>query len=85
MKEKETNINPFYRVPWGWICIAFIILFVLNANYGRMVLVFSMQETMGKITVWGTFFSFVFFIWKLIDKDHRDGGRGGCGYSCLGS
>lgn len=82
---KEKPISLFYKIPWGWICIAFIVLFVLNVKYGRLILGLSMYETVGNITVWGTFFSFVFFIWKLMDKDDREGGHGGCGYSCLGS
>lgn len=82
---KEKPISPFYKVPWGWVCISFVALLILNVKYGKLILSLSVRNLMGEIAFWSAFLSFVFFIWKLMDKDDREGGRCGCGYSCLGS
>ncbi len=85
ISPKEKSVSPFFKVPWGWMCIAFIALLILDVEYGKLILSLSVRDQVGEIAVWGAFLSFVFFIWKLMDKDNREGGRGGCGYSCLGS
>lgn len=85
MEEKKHNISPFFRVPWGWISLAFVALFILDVEYGKLFLTLSVRDQIGEIAIWGALLSFAFFIWKLMDRDDREGGRGGCGYSCLGS
>lgn len=82
---KEEPVSLFYKIPWGWVHIAFIVLFFLFVKYGKKIFGLSTYDTIGQIIFWGLVISFVFFIWKLLDKDYREGGRGGCGYSCLGS
>ena len=81
---KEKPASPFFKVPWGWTCIAFITLLILDVEYGKLILSPSVRDQVGEIAVWGAFLSFVFFIWKLMDKDGREGSCGGCGYSYLG-
>lgn len=82
---RENSVNPFFRIPWGWICISFIALLILDVEYGKLILSLSVRDLIGEIAVWGILLSFIFFVLKIMDKENRDGGRGGCGYSCLGS
>lgn len=77
---KEKPVSPFLKVSWGWICLAFIALFILSVE-GRKFLPF--HEQIGGAAVWGMLFSFIFFIWKLVDKADREGGFIGSGYPGL--
>lgn len=81
---EEKPVNAFYRMPWGWITVAFIILFVLNVEWGKAILSLSAYYSVGSVTVWGTFFSYIFFIWKVVDKSDREGGYVGNSYGYLG-
>lgn len=82
IEEKPANV--FFRVPWGWVCIAFIVLFFLNVEFGKGILSPSVYGLTGDITVWGTVITFIFFIWKVMDKSDREGGYLGGDYPYLG-
>ncbi len=78
---KEKPINPFFKVPWGWICIGCVAFFLLSVKHLDFL---PFHEYIGCAAFFGTFISSVFFGFKLADKDEREGGYVGGDYPYLG-
>lgn len=71
----EYTPSAFCRLPWGWSCITSILLFILNVEYGKVIFGLQSRDKIGQVLLILVFLTFVFFIWKFMDKHDR--GRGG--------